>query len=118
MSSLHCCVPHCTNDSRYDKKGRLSFHRFPKDKTLRKQWICNIGRDVGEYFQHQKRKRQDESYSEITDNTRVCSAHFKEDDIIKTLTGLRKLKANTVPSLFKWFKCTPSRPPLKRRYLQ
>ena len=38
MSKFHCCVPHCTNDARYD--AALSFHRFPSSDNLRKQWIA------------------------------------------------------------------------------
>jgi hypothetical protein len=50
-SSVHCCVPLCTNDSRYDPKKELSFHRIPVDKSLRKQWLIKIRRDVGPKFQ-------------------------------------------------------------------
>ena len=49
-SALHCCVPQCNNDSRYNSS--LSFHRFPKkDEQLRARWVVKIGRDIGESFQ-------------------------------------------------------------------
>ena len=52
MSKFHCCVPLCTNDSRYN--SALSFHRFPSSLELRKQWIVKIQRDEGECFQVRK----------------------------------------------------------------
>ena len=49
-TSQHCCVPLCTSDSRYD--STLHFHQIPqKDVEARKQWIINIRRDEGPYFQ-------------------------------------------------------------------
>ena len=32
--SLHCCVPNCTNDSRYESGKNLSFHCFPVNEEL------------------------------------------------------------------------------------
>lgn len=47
-SRRHCCVPGCTNDNRlYILERKLSFHRFPKDEAVRKQWIWKIRRDEG-----------------------------------------------------------------------
>ena len=36
-------VPFCYNNSREDK-ARISFHRFPKDKELRKNWVAFVKR--------------------------------------------------------------------------
>ena len=33
----NCCVPNCGSNSR--RHPFLSFHRIPKDETLRKKWI-------------------------------------------------------------------------------
>ena len=30
----HCCVPQCTNDSRYDHNNTLSFHSFPSNSLM------------------------------------------------------------------------------------
>ncbi|XP_062585919.1 uncharacterized protein LOC134247604 [Saccostrea cucullata] len=95
MSAYHCCVPLCTNDSRYDEKNLLSFHRFPSDNELRKEWILKIRRDIGRNFQ-------------ITNNALVCSAHFEDADIKKTLAGKRKLILGAVPTKFAWTK-TPAK---------
>lgn len=48
-SARHCCVPLCVSDDRYSET--ISFHRFPKDESLRKQWIVKIRRDEGPLFQ-------------------------------------------------------------------
>lgn len=85
---LHCCVPLCNGDSRYSED--LSFHRFPKEASLRKQWIIKIRRDEGPYFT-------------ITSNTRVCSTHFLESDFRPpNKSGKRLLRAGVVPSVFNW----------------
>lgn len=36
-------------DDRYS--DQISFHKFPKDKNLRKQWLIKIRRDEGPFFQ-------------------------------------------------------------------
>ncbi|XP_062598414.1 uncharacterized protein LOC134259831 [Saccostrea cucullata] len=99
-SAAYCCVPLCSEDSR--RGTATSFHSFPKDPSARKEWIIKIRRDEGPDFH-------------ISKSTYVCSKHFKEDDIVKTLTGLRKLKKGTVPSIFPWTKIAPSRKPPKKR---
>ncbi|XP_058879601.1 transcription factor E2F6-like isoform X1 [Acipenser ruthenus] len=101
--ALHCCVPCCVSDSRYDLEKKMSFHRFPKEAKMRKEWVQKIRRDIGPNFQ-------------ITDNTRVCSNHFKNVNFIKTLTGKRTLIAGTVPTIFEWTTEKPPRPTLKRRH--
>lgn len=58
----YCFVPHCKNCS---LRNPVSFHSFPSKSRgeTRRAWIIAIRRDEG--------KR-----SQITSNTRVCSAHF------------------------------------------
>lgn len=43
MATSHCCVPSCSNDSRYNKY--LSFHALPSDAKTRAEWIVKIRRD-------------------------------------------------------------------------
>ena len=65
----HCCVPECTSDSTKQDvvDGRpVSFHSFPSDPGLVKEWIVKICRDVNEHFSLNK-------------HTKVCSLHFTED---------------------------------------
>ena len=82
---------------------KISFHKFPSDKSSRDEWIRAIRRDVGRYFS-------------ITKNTRVCSRHFKESDFERSLTGKRILKATAVPSIFPWKESSPKKrkPPTAR----
>ena len=46
--TLHCCVPLCTSDSRYNPE--LHFHHIPKNPELKRQWIIKIRRDEGPLF--------------------------------------------------------------------
>ena len=47
-SALHCCVPLCTSDSRYNPE--LHFHHIPKNPELKGQWIIKIRRDERPLF--------------------------------------------------------------------
>ncbi|XP_014781727.1 THAP domain-containing protein 2 isoform X1 [Octopus bimaculoides] len=85
----HCCVPMCKNDARYDHDKILSFHSFPKDEKLRKEWTSKIKRDEGPLFRIRK-------------HTKVCSAHFRPDDFKRTLTGRRDLRKGAIPCIFRW----------------
>ena len=52
---------------------------------------------------------------QVTDNTHVCSAHFKDEDFKRTLTGMRKLKPGVIPSQFQWTAVTSRKPPKVRK---
>lgn len=80
MPGFTCCVPGCYNNSHRDRD--LRFYTFPKDTTLREQWLRNISRaGVSGCF----------STFQPTTGHRVCSVHF---------TGGRKTYSIRVPSLF------------------
>ena len=118
----HCCVPGCTSNSRDKTAEAVSFHSFPKDAVLAREWIAKIRRDVGDHFQ-------------VNEHTKVCSLHFEADAYCtgsrrrpeeKKLTTVNrsKLKGNAIPTKFFW--STPARsrkapavhetlPPRKRR---
>ncbi|XP_041965031.1 uncharacterized protein LOC121723432 [Alosa sapidissima] len=83
-SNDHCCVPQCSASSRYNSE--LIFHKFPKDSTLRAQWVHEIRR----------------SAFTVTPHTKVCSRHFESHQIMKTDTNRRVLVSGSVPSLFEW----------------
>ncbi len=93
-TSMYCCVPLCDTSSRFNSV--VSFHTFPLDKETSKKWIHYI-------------RREDFN---ITTNTRVCSRHFKSDDLIEpsTPTGRRLLKKGAVPTLFEWNNYSTSAP--------
>ncbi|XP_063734613.1 uncharacterized protein LOC134861367 [Eleginops maclovinus] len=98
-SALHCCVPQCTNSSRYNKL--LSFHSFPVDPAVRAEWLRRIRRDNFSPTKHSK----------------VCSRHFKSTDFVVTAGGLRKLQKGSVPVLFSWngFELSAPRPSVWER---
>ena len=79
----NCCVPLCTKkDKRDNQTGKkISFFRFAKEENLKKQWIHAIRRDVGPNFS-------------INKGTRVCSRHFREEDLQRGLNG--KVEATTL----------------------
>ena len=86
----HCCVPLCSQQGyRLANGEKVSYFNFPKDKTARKQWIHAIRRDEGNYFK-------------IHDKTKVCSLHFKPDDLKKSLNGRIFVKEGNIPSKFEW----------------
>uniref|UniRef100_A0A3B3RCL7 THAP domain-containing protein 1 n=1 Tax=Paramormyrops kingsleyae TaxID=1676925 RepID=A0A3B3RCL7_9TELE len=76
----------------------LSFFTFPSDEEIRRKWIVAI-----------RRKK-----FAITPHTRVCSRHFKAEDIREPASerGRRLLKKGAVPALFAWnnFSLPPPRP--------
>ena len=89
---VYCCGVGCSNDSRFVSKGQgISFHRFPTEDSLLKEWLAKISR-VG---------------LEVTKDTRLCSVHFEPDCFERDLRaellgskGKRKLMPDTVPTIF------------------
>lgn len=77
-----CAAPGCSNRSdRVDPERRVSFHKFPKDPKILKEWMKNIRRVF-----------------KLTQHTRLCSKHFEEwcwEGMNK-----RKLREEAVPTLF------------------
>ena len=52
-------------------------------------------------------------YLQITNNTRVCSRHFKPEDYKLGIFGPKKgtiLKSNAIPNLFNWSEEQKNRP--------
>ena len=72
----NCCVPLCTKKDKRDKETgeKFSFFRFPEEENIKKQWIHAIRRDVGPNFS-------------INEGTRVCSRHFRGEDLQRSLSG-------------------------------
>ena len=91
----HCCVPECTKKGyRADDGTKMSYFKFPTEKHLKKKWLHAIRREEGKFFT-------------VTENTRVCSRHFREGDIKKTLAGKNELRGGVVPSVFTWIRTSP-----------
>ena len=87
----HCCVPLCTKKGyREEETGeKISYFKFPTEEGLRKLWIHAIRRDEGKNFL-------------ISNTTKVCSRHFKSDDLKKSFNGVVSLRKGAVPSVFAW----------------
>ena len=103
----HCCVPLCTKKGyREEETGeKVSYFKFPTEEGLRKLWIHAIWRDMGKNFQ-------------ISNTTKVCSRHFKSDDLKKSFNGVVSLRKGAVPSVFAWKRSSPrKRPPPTPRIL-
>ena len=92
----NCCVPLCTKKTYRENEMKISFHKFPSNKSSRDERIRTIRRDVGRYFS-------------TTKNTRVCSRYFQESDFERSLAGKRILKATAVPSIFPWKESSPKK---------
>ena len=93
---MHCCVPKFTKKGyREDDGSKVSYFLFPTKKMLRKKWIHAIRREEGKHF-------------EIKTSTKVCSRHFRKNDLKKSLVGKIYLRLGAVPSLFLWT-CTSPR---------
>ena len=97
----YCCVPLCNQKGTTGPNGeKVGFFSISTDTSLRAQWLHAIRRDTGKHFT-------------ITDSTKVCSLHFKNEHLKKSL-GIGRLSYvdGAVPSVFEWKRSSPrKRPP-------
>ena len=63
---------------------------------MKKKWLHAIRRDKGKHFK-------------VTENTKICSRHFREGDIKKSLAGKNELRDGVVPSVFPWIRTSPQK---------
>ncbi|OCT64444.1 hypothetical protein XELAEV_18045545mg, partial [Xenopus laevis] len=75
----------------------IALHGFPNNLSRIKQWLVNIGQNVGDiddFAQKVLDGKKQNSY-------RICSAHFSSDCFVQF--GYSKgLKADAVPTIFAW----------------
>ena len=71
------------------KPFTLQYYFF--DCYFLKVWVTRIKRDERKDFK-------------VTKHTKVCSAHFCEEDYIDNKSKTRRLKKGAIPSLFSWTK--------------
>lgn len=76
-----CCVPGCDNNTLRDR--HVSFHKFPKDEKLKKEWIRRINRQG-----HDGRF----ALWKPSEHHRICGAHFNASG--------RKSYMDRLPSIF------------------
>ena len=67
-----------------------------KAPLIRKQWIHAIRREEGKAFV-------------ITERTKVCSLHFRSEDLRKSINGRIYIKEGGVPSKFDWSGPSPKK---------
>lgn len=83
-----CCVPGChLRDGKEVKAMGISFHKFPRNATVRQCWLKAISR-----------RGKDETEWVPGPGARVCSKHFSEEDF-HPFANIRVLKEGRVPSL-------------------
>lgn len=93
----YCCVPNCNQFGYASPSGKkVNFFNFPKAPLIRKQWIHAIRRDEGKDFV-------------ITERTKVCSLHFRPEDLRKTLNERIYVRDGGVPSKFDWSGPSPKK---------
>jgi hypothetical protein len=95
---LKCFVNGCENY--YNRNKHCSYHRFPANSEVFKNWACALKESKGISF----------NWSELPDTSRVCSEHFTPESfsVGKRLTksavtteNLRKGVKNDGPPLAK-----------------
>ena len=68
----YCCVPLCDQKGSTGPNGeKVGFFSIPTEKHLREQWLHAILREPGKHFS-------------VTDSTKVCSLHFKDEHLKKS----------------------------------
>ncbi|XP_057695834.1 THAP domain-containing protein 6-like isoform X2 [Corythoichthys intestinalis] len=93
----HCAAYSCSNRRTAESRSHgVTFHRFPKEKQIRKQWEVAL-------------RRQNFVAS---DHSVVCSAHFKPEDFDRTGQTVR-LRIGATPSVFS-LPCELPKPESKR----
>lgn len=81
-----CAAFGCTNRPQKKVPG-ITFHKFPKDATLRNEWLLAIRR----------------VNFRPTKYSRLCSEHFSEDQIDRTSLACVRLRTNAVPNIFQGY---------------
>ncbi|XP_035226099.1 uncharacterized protein LOC118198515 isoform X2 [Stegodyphus dumicola] len=81
---LSCSAVGCKN--RFVKGGAITFHSFPKNKTLRKIWEAKIRR----------------ANFTSTAYSKLCSYHFTSDSFDRLKFGGTWLKPDAIPTIFNY----------------
>ncbi|XP_034057963.1 THAP domain-containing protein 6-like [Gymnodraco acuticeps] len=80
----HCAAYCCANRRTITNRGRgITFHKFPKDKDMRKKWEVALRR---------------EGFT-ASESSVICSEHFKQDEFDRTGQIVR-LRDGVIPSIF------------------
>lgn len=96
----------CSKLYQKELQNRKRGENFLLEVIVKKRWLHAIRRDEGKAFR-------------VNQNTKICSRHFKAEDLVKAIGGQRVyVKAGVIPSRFSWSKGSPKkRAPPKCRNL-
>uniref|UniRef100_A0A667WP22 THAP-type domain-containing protein n=1 Tax=Myripristis murdjan TaxID=586833 RepID=A0A667WP22_9TELE len=79
-----CAAYGCSNERSIETRSRgITFHRFPKDSSLKREWELAVKREG----------------FVATERSLLCSEHFKADDFDRTGQIVR-LRHGVKPSVF------------------
>ena len=82
----------CSKLYQKELQNRKRGENFLLEVIVKKRWLHAIRRDEGKAFR-------------VNQNTKICSRHFKPEDLVKAIGGQRVyVKAGVIPSLFSWSK--------------
>ncbi|XP_050422283.1 52 kDa repressor of the inhibitor of the protein kinase-like isoform X2 [Adelges cooleyi] len=89
-SHMNCCFNKCTNSSRSTQN--LSFHKFPTNESLCKQWVelCQNDKVIQKFKNH--------GSSQVSKSFRICSEHFKREDYVLWTTKKKVLHKGSIPT--------------------
>ena len=96
----------CSKLYQKELQNRKRGENFLLEVIVKKRWLHAIRRDEGKA-------------SRVNQNTKICSRHFKAEDLVKAIGGQRVyVKAGVIPCRFSWSKGSPKkRAPPKCRNL-
>ena len=85
-----CCIPNCNQKGYTSSSGeKVSFSNFPKAPLIIKQWRHAIHREEGKDFI-------------IVQRTKVCSLHFRSEDLRKSFNRRIYIKGGVISSKSDW----------------
>jgi len=98
----YCWVPICDQKGSTGSNGeKVGYFSIPTKKHLREQWLHAIRREPGKHS--------------VTNFTKICSLHFKDEHLKKSF-GIGRLTyvEGAVPSVFAWKRSSPKKRPSPR----
>lgn len=83
----HCSVPKCSNN-RSKALNNLTFHQFPKDKALRRQWMVQIRRDTSETFSVSRQFSVEDLLEAAQKRIEELEKLLKKESLYRQLQGM------------------------------
>ena len=100
-----CCVPQCNEQGFTTQTGeKVLYFSFPSLLLQRKQWIHAIHRE------------EEKNFKVSSSATKVCSLHFRPEDLRKSLSNRVYVADGAIPSKFAWSILSPLYLHVKERH--